>query len=75
MTLDPNEKPTSVTGRVPRLRSMSESARMSPAISARACETIHGLSIRYDSFVKARGSVMADISAVRRVLPSTCCRP
>jgi hypothetical protein len=75
MTLAPNEKPTSVTGRVPRLRSMRESARISPAMSARACETIHGLSIKYDSFVKARGSVMADMSAVKSVLPSTCCKP
>jgi len=72
MTRAPNENPTRVMGRVPKLRSMRESARMSPAMSALAWDTAHGLSIRYDNLVKASGSVIADISAVRTVLASTC---
>lgn len=74
MTLAPKEKPTRVIGRVPRLRSMIESARTRPAMSARACDTIQGLSIKYESFVSARGIVIADMRVANIVLAS-CCNP
>ena len=75
MTRAPKEKPTSVRGLAPRFRSINESARMRPAAFARPMETVHGLSIRYESFDKMMGSWSEAIRATRMVLPRTCCSP
>ena len=75
ITREPSEKPTSVIGRTPRLRSIRESARMRPAASARSRETLQGLSSRYESLVRTIGRVREAMRAVRMVLARTCWRP
>lgn len=75
MTREPSEKPTRVIGLAPRFRSINESARISPADCALSSDTVHGLSMRYESFVRTIGSCNDAISATKIVLPRTCCNP